>query len=284
MYWCSLQVKAACVAEVRDGRLHMHSRVAIKQLYKMCIDNHVTIDGRRVMEDPWNEISILAQLSDPGHPNVLRFYELLEDDNCIYIILEFLDGGEVFSIVEQHGKVPEDQARHLFSHFVQGTKYIHTRGFAHRDLSLENGMLSSEPTPNTAKLIDFGLATTLPPAGHLKAPEPIRIGKERYMAPETYSMVAYDPVKVDIWTLGMCLFVMCFGIYPYRVASSAHCAYFREIERGNLVTMLTQWNMIHSVSPGAVDLINLILQTDPNKRPAIEEIERHPWLTGAVHP
>jgi serine/threonine protein kinase len=98
------------------------------------------------------------------------------------------------------------------------------------------------------------------------------------MAPETQAGRSYDPRKVDIWTLGVCLFVLLFGIYPYKKASTELCAYFREIAGGRLVTLVTGWGMAAGVSPESLDLVARILHVDPAHRPTIDDILAHPWF------
>jgi serine/threonine protein kinase len=108
------------------------------------------------------------------------------------------------------------------------------------------------------------------------------VGKAKYMAPEIYSGQAYDGRKIDIWCLGMMLFVLLFGVYPYQQASSKHCRYFREIENGRLLPMLESWGLAKLASAEALDLINRMLSVVPEHRISGQEILMHPWLAGGV--
>jgi hypothetical protein len=79
--------------------------VAVKQLYKWCMERGVTVENRPVRENPLEEVAVLARLASPGHGNVLRMFELLEDAQCLYIVLEFCGGGELFDQVrKQYGE------------------------------------------------------------------------------------------------------------------------------------------------------------------------------------
>jgi serine/threonine protein kinase len=97
------KVKSAIVCtQGADGRWQPHRDsplLAVKQVYKWCIHQGTTLDGRHVREDPRLEMSIMHRLSVPGHRNVLRLIALLEDEECYYMVLEFLDGGELFEQV-----------------------------------------------------------------------------------------------------------------------------------------------------------------------------------------
>jgi len=137
-----------------------------------------------------------AAAADVAQRHVMRLISFLEDDKYFFIVYEFLDGGELFSQVQAHGKVPEARAARHFFDTLMGTRFCHDCAVAHRDLSLENvmrtggggggggGGAGAEPASPaaaaaaTAKLIDFGLAVVMPPSGTLLAWDG-RVGKER---------------------------------------------------------------------------------------------------------
>jgi hypothetical protein len=118
------KVKAAVACALGpDGRWTPHpgsTQVAVKQIYKWCIAQGTTLDGRRVQEDPRLEMSLMQLLSVPGHGNVLRLIALLEDNDCLYMVLEYLDGGELFDQVHHRGRVPESEARGYIWQVLQG--------------------------------------------------------------------------------------------------------------------------------------------------------------------
>lgn len=276
------KVKAAVACALGpDGRWTPHpgsTQVAVKQIYKWCIAQGTTLDGRRVQEDPRLEMSLMQLLSVPGHGNVLRLIALLEDNDCLYMVLEYLDGGELFDQVHHRGRVPESEARGYIWQVLQGTKYLHSRGWCHRDISLENAMISNAPTAGVVKVIDFGLSMALPPVAGALLPPNGRVGKEKYMAPEIFAQQFYSGTAVDMWTLGMCIFVLLFGIYPYQVASAAHCRYFAEIAAGRLLSLMRGWGYQAIASDSALDLISGLLCVDPARRLSVAEAEAHPWF------
>jgi serine/threonine protein kinase len=184
-----------------------HTLVAVKQLLKSCVRERRTRAGKPVQEDPLREVAVLRMLqaragagaaaaADVAQRHVMRLISFLEDEKYFFIVYEFLDGGELFSQVQAHGKVPEARAARHFFDTLMGTRFCHDCAVAHRDLSLENVMLTggggggggggagAEPASPaaaavaTAKLIDFGLAVVMPPAGTLLAWDG-RVGKER---------------------------------------------------------------------------------------------------------
>jgi serine/threonine protein kinase len=96
--------------------------VAVKQLFKECIAKGVTLDGKRVKEDPMMEVAVLTYLGDPGHTNVLRLLNFLEDEVYYYFVYELLNGGELFDQIAAHGggAVPEDTTRRYIFDSLQG--------------------------------------------------------------------------------------------------------------------------------------------------------------------
>jgi len=321
------KVKSAvlCEADVASGTWVVptpFTTVAIKQLYKVCVERGVTTDGKPVRENPLGEVAMMHYLSEPGHGNVMRLVDFLHDDRCYYVVLEMLGGGELFDQVHELGKVPEASARQYMWDVLQGVGYIHSRHITHRDLSLENAMREARDPAATVKLIDFGLAVVMPegygplkadgrgeshgslrflaprqcavthapPTAAVRTPPPsfllarhlCAVGKEKYMAPETYALVPYDGRAIDVWCCGMMLFVLLFGIYPYSVPSPASCPYFKEIAAGKLVALLRSWGMAAAVSPEALDLVNRMLTVDVRHRITVADALVHPWFTGAA--
>lgn len=255
-------------------------------------------------------VSSLSTRTDPnasyprngGHPNVLNIYDLCEDNDRVYIVLEYLSGGELFTALESH-QINEAKARTYFSQLVQGIQYCHLSGVAHRDVSLENTLLSTgNALDNEAKVIDFGLAVRIPSSimqyhrhkarlpgnatlpSNCLLPSDGRIGKERYMPPEIFTVQQYDPISVDTWELGVSLFLLLFGVYPYKLAHKDACPYFKAIADGQLIPLLKEWGFHNLVSYEAIELVNLLLQTNPFNRISLEGILQHPWLTGINAP
>ena len=102
------------------------------------------------------------------------------------------------------------------------------------------------------------------------------------MAPETYAGQAYDGRSIDVWCLGMMLFVMLFGVYPYAVPCAALCPYFQQIAEGNFLPMVRGWGYGDLVSADVLLLLDRMLTVDPRKRATIDEVLASPWLRAQV--
>ncbi|XP_043698895.1 CBL-interacting serine/threonine-protein kinase 24-like [Telopea speciosissima] len=146
--------------------------VAVKILAKSTILKHRMVDQIK------KEISIMKIVR---HPNIVRLHEVLASRTKIYIILEFVTGGELFDKIVQQGKLPEDETRQHFQHLIDAVDYCHSKGVYHRDLKPENLLLDYQ---GNLKISDFGLSA-LPQQGvgllHTTC------GTPNYVAPEVHS-------------------------------------------------------------------------------------------------
>jgi len=247
-------------------------RVAIK---KSAI---ATFQSRSKLENPAEEIRIMKLIArrDP-HPHVVRLIDefKVENANEHWTVLELIGGGELFDHVSSAGAIPEPRARVLFRQICMGLQHLHALGITHLDMSLENVMLDAA---GSAKIIDFGMAREVPPAGFFP-PSTDRPGKLGYMAPEIFSNQAFNPIAADIYCLGVMLFIMLNATPPYTNPHAALDQRFAMIYNGRLLELLQRWNLADRVSRPAIDLIQRILRP-ANERPSLAQILNHPWLTG----
>jgi len=163
------------------------------------------------IEDPQSEAEVMRVLAEPGHPNVIRLHQVLQDAEYLYIIMEFANGGDLFDILRA-GVLTEDWARHLFRQLVDAVRYCHSHGVVHGDVSPENCLVTNNAT---IKLADFGGAALYNPAGFGR--ERV-VGKSFYMAPEILMLFdeppavsAYDGFQADVWSCGIIFFLMLTG-------------------------------------------------------------------------
>lgn len=103
------------------------------------------------------EIEIMTRLS--GHSNVVALNAVFEDEHYVHLVMELCAGGELFNLLEKHGKFLESEAKVLFRHLMLVVKYCHDNGVIHRDLKPENILLATKGPSSPIKLADFGLAT-----------------------------------------------------------------------------------------------------------------------------
>ena len=191
--------------------------------------------------------------------------------------MEFCDGGDLFDYVANNdGRLNEETARYFFRQVVKGVQHIHQSSIVHRDLSLENIMLTQN---GICKIIDFGMALKIPHngAGHLlHIPRQVACGKKNYMAPEVIQTVhPFQPVFADVWSLGVILFILLTSLPPFESAMPTEPNYVC-IVNGHLQSLLKHWEV--ELSDEAINLMNKILRQNPYDRISIQQILDDPWM------
>ena len=175
--------------------------------------------------------------------------------------MEQCGGGELFDYIVAHHKVKEKKACHFFQQIISGVDYISKLGIVHRDLKPENLLLDFD---DNIKLIDFGLSNTYKKDETLKT----ACGSPCYAAPEMIEGKRYIGTRVDIWSAGVILFAMICGFLPFEDPNTSNL--YKKI-------LSADYHIPSFVSESAKDLLNKILNTDPDKRYTIQQIRDHSW-------
>ncbi|KAH1245107.1 CBL-interacting serine/threonine-protein kinase 8 [Glycine soja] len=222
--------------------------VAMKVLDRSTIIKHKMVDQIK------REISIMKLVR---HPYVLA------SRTKIYIILEFITGGELFDKIIHHGRLSEADSRRYFQQLIDGVDYCHSKGVYHRDLKPENLLLNSL---GNIKISDFGLSA-FPEQGVsiLRT----TCGTPNYVAPEVLSHKGYNGAVADVWSCGVILFVLLAGYLP-----------FDELD----LTTLYKFSCPSWFPVGAKMLIHRILDPNPETRITIEQIRNDEWFQRSYVP
>jgi serine/threonine protein kinase len=250
-----------------------------------------------IKEDAMFEMDTLAKLQQQSsHNNLVQLRELLEDSTFYYIVLDYVGGGELFELVARNGRINENVACEYFSQMASAVSFLHGQGICHRDLSLENWIVTEDK--KGVVLIDFGLGAKLD-GRHGKTNHVLGVcGKGFYIAPEVKATGENEPycgVKADAWSAGVCLFMMLFGCPPLETPNDSDQR-FQRIKRGELRTMVQEWGIrvgeeAHSdghdddddttgtcVSHEAMEVLERLLVSDPHQRAMLEQVLQMPWL------
>lgn len=206
------------------------------------------------------EIIIMKLIS---HPNVMGLYEVWENKLELFLVLEYVDGGELFDYLVSRGRLPEKEAIHYFRQIIEGTAYCHGFNICHRDLKPENLLLDKKN--KRIKIADFGMAALQTSNKLLET----SCGSPHYASPEIVMGKNYNGGPSDVWSCGIILFALLTGHLPFNDDN---------IKRLLLKVQAGKYQMPQSVSSGAQDLISRILVVDPDKRISINEILAHPLL------
>lgn len=212
-------------------------------------------DKRQIFQ----EINILSKLD---HPNIIKIYEYFITSRCIYIVMELIDGGELFERIVANGNFSEKKACHLMKEILNAVQFCHIKKIAHRDLKPENILVEG----NTIKIIDFGTSRRFEPNQLMKNSH----GTPYYIAPEVLKGEYNE--KCDIWSCGVILFILLSGNPPFTGSSDA------EIMEKVKVGKFEFGPRFKNTSSEAKGLIKLMLQMDINKRISAKECLKHDWF------
>ncbi|XP_044192618.1 SNF-related serine/threonine-protein kinase-like [Thunnus albacares] len=200
------------------------------------------------------------------HPNVVRLYEVIDTATKLYLILELGDGGDMYDcIMKRDGGLSEEVAKCYFAQIVHAISYCHRLHVVHRDLKPENVVFFEKQ--GVVKLTDFGFSNRFQPGKKLNT----SCGSLAYSAPEILLGDEYDAPAVDIWSLGVILFMLVCGQPPFQEANDSETL---------TMIMDCKYTVPPHISHACRDLIGHMLQRDPRKRATLEQIEGHEWLQG----
>eukprot|EP00163_Fabomonas_tropica_P004184 TRINITY_DN136_c0_g1_i6.p1 TRINITY_DN136_c0_g1~~TRINITY_DN136_c0_g1_i6.p1 ORF type:complete len:476 (+),score=52.50 TRINITY_DN136_c0_g1_i6:493-1920(+) len=233
-----------------------NEKYAVKILDKTLMDDAARKRALR-------EISTLARLS---HPHIVDFHEAIETDSHIYVIMEYVKNGELFDFIKENGPLPEELAAFFFYQIVEAIAYCHSRNYVHRDLKPENFLLDATWG---IKVSDFGFCRHVSP-DHARD---IRTacGSATYAAPEIFRGQPYDR-SVDVWSLGVNLYVLVSGMNPWGEKS-----YRRQKWR----ILNAEYAKLDGISPECSDIIARMIKADPESRPSLTQLLTHPWFKRA---
>jgi len=204
------------------------------------------------------------------HPNIIQLYDVFENINYFYIIMEYCPGGDLFSYLEKRNfRLSENQAAKFMHKMCAAVYYIHSYGIAHRDLKPENVLMTSTDEKADLRILDFGLSKIIGPDE--KCTEPY--GTLSYVAPEVLLDIPYGK-EVDLWSLGVITYLMLSGSLPFDDRESEEAIAKKTVSeeppyKGSI------WKKI---SNEAKDFIKRLLVKNPEKRMNIKEALEHEWF------
>jgi len=226
-----------------------------------------------------NELTKEAEmLRSLRHPHIIHLEDIFADNKRLFLVMEMSSGGDLFDRIVKKKCYPEHEAKIVMTQILQAMAYLHERNIAHRDIKPENILLVNKHSDVDIKLTDFGLAKKVDESGKMKT----FCGTPQYFAPEvlqrrnttkgagTYSLAA------DMWSLGVILFVLLEGNYPFNENTLS-----QQISSAQYSFNAPIWKRISSE---AKELIRNLLVIDPTARLTAQQALQSPWFLPSDQP
>ncbi|XP_059402935.1 serine/threonine-protein kinase SIK2-like isoform X1 [Carassius carassius] len=232
------------------------SEVAIKIIDKTQLD---AVN----LEKVYREVEIMKLLD---HPHIIKLYQVMETKNMLYLVTEYARNGEIFDYLASRGRLSEMDARRKFWQILSAVEYCHERNIVHRDLKAENLLLDAHMN---MKIADFGFGNFFRPG------EPLTTwcGSPPYAAPEVFEGQQYEGPQLDIWSMGVVLYVLVCGTLPFD-GPSLPVLRQRVLEG--------RFRIPYFMSEDCEHLIRKMLVLDPAKRLSLSQIKEHRWMVQEV--
>ncbi|PIA37920.1 hypothetical protein AQUCO_02900048v1 [Aquilegia coerulea] len=250
------------LGEGNFGKVKFAKNIETGQAFAVKILEKKKIIDLNITEQIKREIGTLKLLK---HPNVVRLYEVLASKTKIYMVLEYVTGGELFDRIATKGRLPEDKGRKLFHQLIDAISYCHDKGVYHRDLKPENVLIDEK---GNIKISDFGLSA-LPQHFRDDGLLHTTCGSPHYVAPEVLANRGYDGATSDLWSCGVILYVVLAGYLPFDDRNLA--VLYQKIFKGD--AKIPKW-----LSLGAQNMIKRMLDPNPKTRITIAEIKKDGWF------
>lgn len=250
-------------------RIARHSKTgqyaAVKIVSKSALNSHLSMkhmdeEAQRILHSIEREIVIMKLIE---HPNIMRLYDVWETSTELYLILEYVEGGELFDYLCDKGRLSTSEALGHFQQIITAVSYCHRFNIAHRDLKPENLLLDRD---GNIKVADFGMAAWQGKSDLLQT----ACGSPHYAAPEVIMGKSYNGACSDVWSCGVILYALLAGRLP-----------FDDEDLGTLLekVKIGKFCMPSEIDPRAKDLISKMLEKDVAKRITVEAIMKHPFYT-----
>lgn len=239
--------------------------VSSKRIFAGKIITKLSLRSERVKERMLNEIKVHRQLV---HPNIVQLCTFFEDKSNVYIILQRCSRTSLFEAVRDRKQLSAPEVRFCMLGILSGVRYIHSRNIIHHDLKLANVLFRN----NRPVICDFGLCWQL---GEGETKAYCNYGTPNYMAPEIIQdKTTGHGLEVDIWSLGVMLFIMLVGSPPF---TPLVCDDIKDVYE-RIVSVTYSFPKDIALSAHAESLIRWMLQRSPSDRPTLDELENHPFL------
>ncbi|XXH02792.1 Structural maintenance of chromosomes protein 5 [Hypoxylon texense] len=211
------------------------------------------------------EVAIMKLID---HQNIVKLYDIWENRSEIYLVLEYVGGGDLYSYIGKHGRLSEVETMSYFRQILSALDYVHSFNLCHRDLKPENILLTED---GQVKVTDFGMSALHQSPYHMLK---TACGSPHYAAPELVGSSSYRGDKVDLWSLGVILYACMSCTLPFNDESVPRL--LAKVQRG-------KYRMPSYLAEDVQDLISRMLVVDPKKRISSAQIWQHELIRKYDH-
>lgn len=215
------------------------------------------------------EVAVMLRIDDP---NCVKLYEVYETETEVQMVLELLEGADLFDRIINKQKYSEAEAKILMKRVCLGVEHLHSKNIMHRDLKPENILLATMDDDVACKVGDFGLSRLFPEGGPREQKTGTLCGTPGYVAPEVLNRVPYS-YGVDIWSLGVIAYITLCGFPPFPLDMQAESV--KKVKTADFSFPSPYWD---DNSEECKDFIKKMICVDPDKRATLAEVLAHPWL------
>ena len=249
------------IGEGMFGKVKLAIHLLTNEKVAIKIFDKGKIKSKKEKEYIDREIAILKKLN---HYNTIKLYNIIQNDEFIFFIQEYISGKELLHYIENTYNLSEKDICKLYQQIISGIEYMHEMGIVHRDLKLENILLNYK---KDIKIIDFGLSNKydkdIDELLHSSCGSPC------YAAPEMIRGVEYRGINTDIWSSGIILYLMLCKKFPFNDKNNSKL--YQKILSGKFI-------IPNYLSNEAKDIIIKLLKVNPQERISMSEIKNHPWF------
>jgi len=223
---------------------------------------------KRNVEARWVANEVKAGEVLKNKKGIVKIRESFEDDTHTYVVADYVKGEDLFVFMQKRDfhPLPEGQARKMVQRLANALRFCHEGGIAHKDIKLENICLDKRRRP---VLIDFGFC-------EFSAPDVKSTrwdGTPEYAAPEVLLNLPFSSQKSDVYSLGVVMFILLTGLFPFELKKRC-----RLLQQGGKPKVDWTKDYYPALSPSVKDLIDKMLEADPDKRTSLEGVLNHPWM------
>lgn len=228
-------------------------QVSVKCIKKSKIKNSVNLANLA------NEIKVLQKIK---HENICKLYYVYEDLETVFLVMEYLPNGDLLSLLSKRNKFSEEDSARFMGKLLMTLEYLHSQDIVHRDLKLENILMTS-PDNDNFKITDFGLAYTSNDSDNKKC------GSPGYVAPEILRDEEYN-YKIDIFSAGVIFYILIYGKHPFQA---------RNLNKILQKNVICKYKTSTSVSEIVSAIINLMMHPIPSIRPSANQLLEIDWFS-----